>query len=102
MTCMRQLTEGIAKMTTTKTITVPANPDLDDCLQGAVDAYVAEHPEARGWDLSPRWADETRETIELDVPVLPAISAEELRRASGTADLGGGNAVEDCDALYDR
>lgn len=29
------------------------------------------------------------------------ISAAELRRASGIADVGGGNAVDDCDALYD-
>jgi hypothetical protein len=26
---------------------------------------------------------------------------EALRRASGVASVGGGNAVEDCDALYD-
>lgn len=48
---------------------VPANPDLDDCLTGAADAYVAEHPELKGWDLSPRWTDETRETVTLTVPV---------------------------------
>ena len=57
-------------MTTTMTdITVPANPDLDDCLRGAVDAYVAEHPEAEGWELRPRWTDETREYVTLTVPV---------------------------------
>jgi len=63
-------------------IIVRADPDLDDCLQGAVDAYVAAHPDARRWDLSPRWADETRENVALTVPSPP-------------------NAVEDCDALYD-
>lgn len=52
-----------------KIITVPANPDLDDCLTGAAEAYVAEHPELAGWYLEPRWADETREAIELTVPV---------------------------------
>jgi len=30
------------------------------------------------------------------------ISAAELQAASGCADVGGGNAVEDCDALYGR
>jgi len=52
------------------TITVTADPNSDDCLQAAVDSYVAEHPEAAGWDLSPRWADDDdRETVELTVPV---------------------------------
>lgn len=59
------------------TITVSANPDLDDCLQGAVDEYVAEHPEAAGWDLDPRWGDEDRETVELTVPVVEAEAQSE-------------------------
>jgi len=50
------------------TVIVKANPDLDDCLAGAVEQYVAEHPEAKGWDLSPRFADETREEVLLTVP----------------------------------
>jgi hypothetical protein len=56
--------------TAMREITVPANPDLDDCLTGAAEAYVADHPEARGWDLSPRWTDDERETVTLTVPVL--------------------------------
>jgi len=55
----------------TKTITVivPADPDQDDCLTAAVEAYVAEHPELEGWDLSPRWTDDDdRETVTLTVP----------------------------------
>ena len=55
--------------TTMKTITVPADPDQDDCLAAAADAYVAEHPEVAGWDLHPQWADEDRELVELTVPV---------------------------------
>lgn len=51
------------------TVTVRANPDLDDCLAGAAEAYVSEHPELKGWDLDPRWTDETRETVTLTVPV---------------------------------
>jgi len=31
----------------------------------------------------------------------PTIPWKELRRASGVASVGGGDAVEDCDALYD-
>ncbi len=53
------------------TVTVPANPDLDDCLAGAAEAYIAEHPELEGWDLDPRWSDETRESVTLTVPVSP-------------------------------
>jgi hypothetical protein len=50
-------------------ITVLADETLDDCLQGAVDAYVAQHPDLAGWDLSPRWTDnDTRETVDLTVP----------------------------------
>lgn len=56
--------------TTLQTITVPADPDEDDCLSAAADAYVAEHPEAEGWDLRPRWEDEDeRETVLLTVPI---------------------------------
>ena len=50
------------------TVAVKANPDLDDCLQGAAEAYIAAHPELKGWDLSPEWTDETRETVTLTVP----------------------------------
>lgn len=52
------------------TITVSASryADADDCLAAAVDAYVAAHPETEGYDFSPRWGDDERETIELDVP----------------------------------
>lgn len=51
-------------------IVVAANPDLDDCLTGAAEAYIAEHPELAGWDLAPRWTDEdTRETVTLTVPM---------------------------------
>ena len=31
----------------------------------------------------------------------PTIPWKELRRGSGVASVGGGNAVKDCDALYD-
>jgi hypothetical protein len=50
-------------------ITVTANADADDCLADAVATYIGEHPELRGYDLSPRWTDEDdRETVTLVVP----------------------------------
>lgn len=49
-------------------ITVPANPDADDCLADAAATYVGEHRSLRGWDLAPRWTDEDRETVTLSVP----------------------------------
>jgi len=57
-------------MTRHRTITVPAAryDDADDCLTAAADAYVDAHPDAAGYDLAPRWADDEREHIALDVP----------------------------------
>ena len=56
--------------TTTTIITIRANADLDDCLQGAEAAYIADHPTLAGWDLCPRWADDNdREWVLLTVPV---------------------------------
>jgi hypothetical protein len=49
-------------------ITVSANADLDDCLAEAAAEYISEHPELRGYDLSPRWANEDREQVVLTVP----------------------------------
>ncbi len=48
-------------------VTVPANPDLDDCLEGAREAYLAEHPEVEDWQVEAEWADETREAVTLTV-----------------------------------
>ena len=50
-------------------IVVKANPDLDDCLTGAAEAYTEEHPDLEGYDLAPRWTDESdRETVTLSIP----------------------------------
>lgn len=50
-------------------ITVPADPDQDDCLADAAAEYICTHRELRGYDLSPRWADDSdRETVTLSVP----------------------------------
>ena len=51
------------------TITLPAAPyaDYDDSLTAAADEYAAEHGLV-GWDLAPRWGDDERDTILIDVP----------------------------------
>lgn len=50
-------------------IVVVADPDMDDCLAGAASAYIADHPELDGYDLSPRWTDDdSRETVTLSLP----------------------------------
>lgn len=56
---------------TTIDILVTPDPDADDCLAAAAAEYVADHPEAEGWDLEPRWAggeDGDREEIVMSVP----------------------------------
>jgi hypothetical protein len=58
-------------------ITVHADPDQDDCLSAAAAEYVSDHPELDGWDLEPRWSDESRERVSLTVPDF-AVAAEEL------------------------
>ena len=43
--------------------------DFDDCLAAAAEDYAAKHPEAAGYDMRPRWADDDyRTVILLDVP----------------------------------
>jgi hypothetical protein len=67
-----------------KEVIVKADPDLDDCLTGAAEAYVAEHPELAGWDLAPRWTDESdRETVTLTVP--EQITKAQIRALSNEA-----------------
>lgn len=41
--------------------------DEDDCLAAAA-ADAAETHGCQGWDLSPRWADDQRDAILVDVP----------------------------------
>lgn len=55
-------------MTRSFEIVVPANPDLDDCLAGAAEAYVADHPDLEGYDLAPRWTDSSRDHVTLIIP----------------------------------
>lgn len=54
-------------------ITIDARPyeGHDDCLAAAAADMIAQHPRLRGWNLSPRWADDDREAIVLTVPVRP-------------------------------
>lgn len=53
-------------------VRVRANPDEDDCLAAAEAAYIAARPKLRGWDLSPRWGEDARETVVLTVPAWAA------------------------------
>ena len=48
-------------------ITVPADPNADDCLSAAAAEYASEH-RLSGYDLAPRWTDDNRETVTLSVP----------------------------------
>lgn len=52
------------------TIRISSNiyEDCDDCLEAAAADFVRDRPEALGYDLSPRWGDEDRTSILLDVP----------------------------------
>lgn len=75
-------------MNTYTTVTVPANSDLDNCLTGAADAYIAQHPELAGWDLEPRWADETRESVTLTVPEVVATGITDRRIRALSTEAG--------------
>lgn len=41
--------------------------DDDDCFAAAVAAVEAAYPDSKGYDFEPRWGDDDRETIALDV-----------------------------------
>lgn len=49
------------------TIQLPADENADDCLTTAA-ALCADRLDLAGWDLGPRWADETREAVALTIP----------------------------------
>ena len=42
--------------------------DCEDCLSAAAEEYADEHPECRGYDMAPRWRDDGRDVILIDVP----------------------------------
>ena len=74
-------------MTTRNTITVPASryADHDDCLSAAQDDARVEYG-LPGYDLSPRWADDERESIALDLPRSLRLSADEVVAWDGSDD----------------
>ena len=55
--------------TTREPVRIPAKryEDEDDCLAAAEWDYQRTH-DLVGWDLSPRWEDNERDVILLDVP----------------------------------
>lgn len=68
-------------------ISIPAAQfaDFDDCLAAAADA-IADDLCLQGWDLSPRWADDAREEILVDVPSW-ADATHCLRRLKATINI---------------
>lgn len=62
-------------MTTTLRIDARRYEDHDDCLAAAA-ADVARERGLEGWDLSPRWEDEQRNAILVDVPEWAAARKE--------------------------
>lgn len=56
-------------------VVVTADQDQDDCLAAAAESYIATHPALTGWDLSPTWADASREQVTLTVPAWAARSS---------------------------
>jgi hypothetical protein len=61
------------------TIRLPAKKyeDCDNCL-AAAELDIAIHRGLAGWDLSPRWEDNEREHILLDVPHFALRSDDDL------------------------
>lgn len=54
-------------MTTTISVNAARYADHDDSLTAAAEE-IAEQRDLIGWDLSPRWEDDQRERILLDLP----------------------------------
>ena len=53
--------------------------DSDDSLVAAAEDFAASCPSVEGWALNPRWADEHRDTILLDVPDVDEDSIKDRR-----------------------
>lgn len=70
------------------TISLPARQfeDHDDCLSAAAESYIESHPDLAGWELSPRWEDDNREAILLDLPEWH-VEQERARRRAGMDEL---------------
>ena len=64
-------------MTTHTTLTIPAAQyaDADDCLAAAAADVAQEHGVPAGYDMSPRWADDDRDEILVDVPLRATTAA---------------------------
>lgn len=65
-----------------RTVSVRPDPDSDDCLSAAARAFIAEHPDLRGWDLDPKWDggdDGDRDRILLTVPDWVEVEVDEVQ-----------------------
>lgn len=48
---------------------IRVNPDAEDCLAEAAERYRAEHSGLAGYDLEPKWDDESdREWVRVSIP----------------------------------
>jgi hypothetical protein len=68
--------------TTTTAIRIDASryEDSDDCLRTAADAIATDRG-LEGWDLSPRWEDDQRDTVLVDVPAWAVRDTDEALAA---------------------
>ena len=78
-------------MTTYTTLTIPAAQyaDADDCLAAAAADVAQEHGVPAGYDMSPRWADDDRDEILVDVPLRATTAADVLALVTDLYDAGG-------------
>ena len=78
-------------MATYTTLTIPAAQyaDADDCLAAAAADVAQEHGVPAGYDMSPRWADDDRDEILVDVPLRATTAADVLALVTDLYDAGG-------------
>lgn len=91
-------------MTKTTTIRIDAAQyqDHDDCLTAAADDAACKY-DLEGWDLNPRWEDDQRETILIDLPGLYEIVVTDLNGWDGdgsSADVIWGEYADRSDRFF--
>lgn len=52
--------------------TIPIIVPADGSLIQSAETYINTHPSLEGYNLNPQWADESRETVVLEVPIWEA------------------------------
>lgn len=90
-----QIAREVVQMGMTPSDVVAAHPHLTLADVHAALSYYYDHAE----ELRADWAEDAARPEAAGAP--RTIPWDELKKATGIARFGGGNAVEDCDALYD-